>query len=139
MDALRNTGGMDLYTHEFWRKCTQFPLYMSRPDRSGLINFSDTGYSGLGSNHFFYSIASVLKNGLAQWFGNLISERTSPSIWELIYYDPSVKPTPPDDLPTCRLFESAHVASFRSGWDEDATFFILKGGSNAWSHAHLAA
>jgi len=137
VEALRNTEGADLYSHEFWGKCAEFPIYMSRPDRSGLINFSDTGYSGLGSSHFFYSIANALQHGLAQWFGDRISEGSNPSIWDLIYYDPSVEPTPPDDLPTCRLFKSAHIASFRSSWEKNATFFILKGGSNAWSHAHL--
>jgi len=35
------------------------------------------------------------------------------------------------------FFESIHISSFRSGWDKDANFFILKGGSNSWSHCHL--
>lgn len=136
-EALRNTNRGDLYTHRFWNRCVEFPLYMSRPDGSGLINFSDTGYSGLGSSHFFYAIARALGHGLAQWFGDRIFQRSGSSIWDLIYYDPSVVPVSPDGLPTCRLFRSAHVASFRSDWKEDAVFFILKGGSNAWSHAHL--
>jgi hypothetical protein len=137
VDAMRNTDKADLYNHKFWEQCVEFPLYMSRPDKSGLINFSDTGYSGMGSSHFFYAIARALKHRLAQWFGDRIFERSSPSIWDLIYYDPSVVPESPDSLDTCRLFKSVHVASFRSGWDDDAAFFILKGGSNAWSHAHL--
>jgi len=134
-EALKNTKRHDLYTHRFWKRCVEFPLYMSRPNGSGLINFSDTGYSGLGSSYFFYAIAKALGHGLSRWFGDRAF--SSPSIWDLIYYDPSVVPVSPDQLPTCRLFKSAHVASFRSGWDDDAVFFILKGGSNAWSHAHL--
>jgi len=137
VEALKNTNRADLYSHKFWERCVEFPLYMSRPDKSGLINFGDTGYSGLGSSHFFYAIANALQHGLAQWFGDCISESSSPSIWDLIYYAPSVTPTPPNNLPTCRFFNSVHVASFRSSWEEDATFFILKGGSNAWSHCHL--
>ena len=146
VEALKNTNRADLYPHKFWERCVEFPIYMSRPDKSGLINFGDTGYSGLGSSHFFYAIASALSPpaprtrgviGLAQWFGNCISERSSPSIWDLIYYAPSVTPMSPDNLPTCRFFKSIHVANFRSSWEEDATFFILKGGSNAWSHCHL--
>ena len=68
VEALKNTNTADLYTHKFWQRCVEFPLYMSRPDKSGLINFGDTGYSGLGSSYFFYSIASTLQHGLAQWF-----------------------------------------------------------------------
>jgi len=137
VEALKNTNREDLYTHKFWERCVQFPLYMSRPDKSGLINFSDTGYSGLGSSHFFYSIANALGHGLAQWFGDYIFERGSPSIWDVIYYAPDVAPISPEHLPKCRFFKSIHLASFRSSWEEDATFFILKGGSNAWSHCHL--
>jgi len=137
VEALKNTNKADLYFRRFWEHCVEFPLYMSRPDKSGLINFGDTGYSGLGSSYFFYAIANVLQHGLAQWFGDCISERSSPSIWDLIYYAPSVTPTPPNHLPTCRFFKSVHVASFRSSWEEDAAFFILKGGSNSWSHCHL--
>lgn len=136
-EGLRNTGIGDLYSHRFWNCCTEFPLYMSRPDRSGLINFSDTGYSGLGSSRFFYAIANELEHPLAQWFGDRAFEQSSPSIWDLLYYNPSVIPAPPDNLSTCRLFKGAHVASFRSNWREDAAFLILKGGSNSWSHAHL--
>jgi len=137
VEAMKNTNRGNLYNHKFWDRCVNFPLYMSRPDKSGLINFSDTGYSGLGNSYFFYAIANALKHGLAQWFGDCIFERSSPSIWDLIYYDPDVVPESSDHLPECRLFKSVHVASFRSGWDEDAKFFILKGGSNSWSHTHL--
>ena len=137
VEALKNTNRADLYSHKFWERCVEFPLYMSRPDKSGLINFGDTGGSGLGSSHFFYAIANALQHGLAQWFGDCISEGRGASIWDLIYYAPEVAPTPPDNLPMCRFFKSVHVASFRSSWEEDATFFILKGGSNSWSHCHL--
>jgi hypothetical protein len=137
VEAMRNTNRMDMYNHRFWECCVEFPLYMSRPDKSGLINFSDTGYSGLGSSRFFYAIANALKHGLAQWFGDCIFEQSGPSIWDLLYYNPSVIPTPPDDLPACRFFKSVHLVSFRSSWEEDAAFFIMKGGSNSWSHCHL--
>jgi len=137
VEAMKNTNRENLYSHRFWECCVDFPLYMSRPNKSGLINFSDTGYSGLGNSYFFYAIAHNLKHGLAQWFGDRIFERSSPSIWDLIYYNPDVVPESPDHLPACRFFKSIHLASFRSGWDEDSAFFILKGGSNSWSHTHL--
>ena len=109
---------------------------MSRPDKSGLMNFGDTG-EGLGISHFFYAIANALDHGLAQWFGDQIAVKHSPSIWDLLYYNPNLEPAPPDYMPTDRFFKSVHLASFRSNWEEDAVFFILKGGSNAWSHCHL--
>lgn len=156
VEALRNTNRQDLYTHKFWDRCVHFPLYMARPDKSGseaegresegeacnfgfsgLINLGDTGYSGIGGSNFFYSIANALGHGLAQWFGDYISERRGSSVWDLIYYNPDVVPISPEHLPVCRFFDSIHLASFRSSWYEDAAFFILKGGSNSWSHCHL--
>ena len=135
-EAARNIGRDDWYSHPFWQRAVEFPLYMSRPDKSGLMNFGDTG-EGLGMSHFFYAIANALDHGLAQWFGNQITVNNSPSRWDLLYYNPNLEPTPPDYMPTDRLFKSVHLASFRSSWEEDAVFFILKGGSNAWSHCHL--
>ncbi|MGB9594698.1 MAG: DUF4962 domain-containing protein, partial [Candidatus Poribacteria bacterium] len=137
VEALKNIGKDNLYSHKFWQKCVDYPLYMMRPDRSGFMNFSDTGDRGLGLSYFYYAVASATKNGLAQWFGNIIQEQGSPSFWDLLYYDPNVEPKSPENLPTDKFFKSAHIASFRSGWDKDAVFFILKGGSNAWSHCHL--
>jgi hypothetical protein len=136
VEALRNTGRADHYTHAFWKCCVDFPLYMMRPARSGLINLGDTG-DGLGGSHFHYGVAAALDHGLSQWFGDRALESGSPSFWDLILYNPDIEPTPPDDQSLDRCFKSAHIASFRSGWDPNATFLILKGGSNAWSHCHL--
>ncbi len=109
VSAIKNTGGENLYNHKFWDCCIEFPLYLMRPDRSGFINFSDTGYSGLGQSHFYYAIACAKNNGLAQWFGDIILQNGNPSIWDLIYYDPNVKPISPDNLPTDRFFKSIHL------------------------------
>ena len=148
-EGLKNTGRGAGYQHPFWQRAVEFPLYMMRPDRSSLINLGDTG-EDLGPSSFYFALAAGLRQGLAQWFGELCfdqgisrNERTSPlargtpSIWDLIHYDPGVEVKPPDGLPTDRLFTGAHLASFRSGWDRDASYFVLKGGSNAWSHCHL--
>jgi len=135
--ALKNTGKGDLYSHRFWERCVEFPVYMSRPDLSGLMSLGDTGYEGLGQSHFYYALAAEKRQGLAQWFGDRILEQGSPSVWDLMHYAPDVAPVPPEELPTCRVFSSAHLASFRSDWSRDATFVVLKGGSNAWSHCHL--
>lgn len=137
VSALKNIGGDDLYSHKFWQKCVDYPLYMMRPDQSGFMNFSDTGSNGLGPSYFYYAVASATKNGLAQWFGDTVQKQSSISFWDLLYYDQNIKPISPENMPTDRFFKSVHIASFRSGWDKDAVFFILKGGSNAWSHCHL--
>lgn len=137
VEAERNRGGEDWYSHPFWERATEFPIYMSRPDLSGLSNYGDTGDRGLGSSHFFLAIASALNHGLAQWFGDTILRQSAPSIWDLMHYDASVESTPPDALPKDRVFTSVHIASFRSGWEPNAVYATFKGGSNSWSHCHL--
>lgn len=138
VEADRNATGTDRFVHPFWSRCIDFPLYFSLPDLSGWANFSDCGYPGLGGSALFFAIAARTGQGLAQWLGHRAVERAGGvGLWDLIYYDPAVAERPPDGRPPCRVFPSVHLASFRSDWSREAIFFVLKGGSNAWSHCHL--
>jgi len=138
VEALRNVNGEDLYAHHFWGVCSRFLPYVALPDFSAWVNYADTGYKGLGGSHFFHGVAARTGDRFAQWFGNEILRRTPSVSWKsLLYYDPDVPEQGPEAEPPCRVFQSIHLASFRSGWDEDATFMLFKGGSNAWSHTHL--
>lgn len=138
VEALRNVQGDDLYAHPFWSRCSRFLPYLALPDMSAWVNYADTGYKGLGGSHFFHGVASRLADPLAQWFGDEVLRRHGGANFRsLLYHDPAVPSEPIDREPTCRVFGSIHLASFRSGWDEDATFMLFKGGSNAWTHTHL--
>ena len=138
VEALRNVTGEDLYAHPFWRVCSRFLPYLALPDFSGWVNYADTGYRGLGGSAFFHGVAARAHDPFAQWFGNEILRRNPSVSWKsLLLYDPDVPERGPAAEPPCRVFRSIHLASFRSAWDEDATFMLFKGGSNAWSHTHL--
>jgi hypothetical protein len=138
VEAIRNVTGEDLYEHPFWRVCSRFLPHVALPDMSAWVNYADTGYQGLGGSHVFHGVASRARDPFAQWFGNEILRRTPAVSWRsLITYDDTVPEQGPEAEPPCRFFKSIHLASFRSGWDEDATFMFFKGGSNAWSHTHL--
>jgi hypothetical protein len=138
VEALLQVTGEDLYQHPFWSRCSRFLPYLALPDFSAWSNYADTGYRGLGGSAFFHGVAARRGDGLAQHYGNLIQQRHGPGSWQsLLYYDERVAEQPLAAEPPCRFFSSIHLASFRSGWDENAICMLFKGGSNAWSHTHL--
>jgi hypothetical protein len=137
-EALRNAAGEDLFSHPFWARCSRFLPYLALPDFSAWVNYADTAYKGIGGSAFFHGVAARARDGFAQWFGDrIMSEHGGPTWKDLVYYDGTVAPQPIDTEPCCRFFSSIHLASFRSGWENDAVFCLFKGGSNAWSHTHL--
>jgi len=138
VEALRSTGGPDLYEHPFWRRCSRFLPYLALPDLSGWVPYADCGRGGMGGSAFFHGVAARVRDPLAQWFGNAILCKHGGAGWRnLIYFDPTMPEQPLDSEPPCRVFRSIQLASFRSGWDAHATLMLFKGGSNAWSHTHL--
>ncbi len=64
-------GRGELLRHPVWPKCSQFPLHLLWPDRSGLVNFGDSAEHGLRSAHFCYQVAALCGDGRAQWLGDL--------------------------------------------------------------------
>ncbi len=129
-------GDHRLWQHPFWSRAVEFPLHMALPDRSGWANFGDCGYPGLGGSSLLYAIAARTGDGSAQWLADRICNGRVGQL-DFVRCDPEVVPVPPDDQPPCRRFVTAQLASLRSDWSADATHFVLKGGSNAWSHCHL--
>lgn len=137
---LRNVTGKDLFDHPFWSKCALFPLYQTLPDLSGRTPIGDTHYPGLSGSTLLCGVAREARDGIAQWQAHRVLERASPErigLFDLIYYDLSVPERSPAELPPCRVFRSVQIATFRSGWDEDAVYMHFHGGSNTWSHCHL--
>jgi len=135
---LRNVTGESLFDYDFWGKSALFPLYQTLPDLSGRTPIGDSHYPSLSGSILLSGLAREAWDGVAQWQAHRVFEGTSGrNVLDLIFYDPSVQETPPDDLPPCRLFRSVQLATFRSGWDRDAVYMHFHGGSNSWSHCHL--
>ena len=131
-------GRDELLQHPIWPQCSLFPTYLTWPDRSGMVNFGDCGDKGLRSAHLFYMLADLCGDGRAQWYGDqVVGDTPSFNPRCLLAWNPAIEPVPADDLPPSRIFESVHLAMFRSDWSTDATYLAFKGGSNAWSHCHL--
>ncbi|MBN1675076.1 MAG: heparinase II/III family protein, partial [Kiritimatiellae bacterium] len=85
-------------------------------------------------------LASRYRNPHAQWY---VNHRTDPITWsgdswyDILWYDPAVPETPPDDLPLSRHFQGAGLVVIRSGWYEpDATVVTFQCGDFFGGHDH---
>lgn len=105
--------------------------------------------SGGASCHLLRRLASLFKDGHAQWladqderfdllpspkgvnqapyenlsFGGNPKEYPYPksqiASWNILWYDPSIKSTPPEDLPKGHHFDNQDVVIMRTGWREE--------------------
>ena len=143
---IRNTASFRLY---HWLPDNSY-VYLNDSFRSGRYNTS-----GSASCHLLRRLASLFKDGYAQWLAGRdeafdlksgakgvyqapyegLSYTGRPTeypypdsqcaAWNLLWYDPQVKPLPPDTLPRARLFDNQGVAILRSGWDKESAVASL--------------
>jgi len=143
---IRNTAAYRLYH----RLTDDSYVYLNDSFRSGRYNTS-----GSASCHLLRRLASLFRNGYAQWLADRdeafdlkpapkgvyqapyegLSYTGEPveyqhtdaqcAAWNLLWYDPEVKPVPPDGLPRARLFRNQGVAILRTGWDKEAAVVSL--------------
>ncbi len=137
IDAMKNVsnGRIDFFKYPFMNKTFLYPLYLTFPDDSSFVNFSNLGGDISTTNHIMRRIASEYKNPYAQWHA---SKKVGTSPFEFIWYNPNLEPKPPVDFPKAKLFKTIHWAVMRTGWtDKNDILFAMKGGHNDWDHHHL--
>ncbi len=83
-------------------------------------------------------VAAEYDNGHAEWLTQQIIDISGryPNVYnapyyvfEFFYFDPSVKPLPPDNLPLNRTFSDIECVIWRTGWEQDDLVFGLKCGA----------
>ncbi|MCK4966730.1 DUF4962 domain-containing protein, partial [bacterium] len=138
-----------------WIKNTaRYRLYHWLPDESYVYlndSFRSGRYSTSGSSscHLLRRLASVFRDGYAQWlaerdevfdmkpspkgvyqapyeklsFGGEPKEYPHPDsqhvAWNMLWYDHSIKPEPPAQLSAARRFNNQDVVIMRTGWGKD--------------------
>lgn len=114
--VLHRLGRADLYDVVNWPGYVEYLREMSLPtndDPTTVVNFGDVGAGATAAVPFW--VAARSRDSLAQWFGrNLARERDE---WSLIWYAPSLEPTPPSD----RL----HL------WQSDLDWMVMRTGYEA--------
>ncbi|MEM2915270.1 MAG: heparinase II/III family protein [Candidatus Bathyarchaeia archaeon] len=158
LESLKNVLNKNLYT-EGLIKTGDWAVNLVSPTWRGVINFHDSSYTNhyedeglepdpyyfLGNAAVMFKLASVGKNGSAQWFGEKIIERmvTKKIVWDgldavlsLIWYDSTVKSTAPRG-PRYKCYQRNGWVVIRSGWSKDAILFAFRSGPPTGAHTHL--
>jgi hypothetical protein len=138
--------GLDTLTDSaFFRNFPYYLLYnmLPRPGwspNSTFLYLSDTnGAHWYGPDSHLRLVARRYRDGHAQWLADETARAgvngESSCFLNLLWYDETVAPEPPDELPTLRHFTDKDLVLLRNGWDDDAAVAALKCGPSNGHHA----
>lgn len=133
-ELMKGLTGEDLYQMPYLKNVARFLLYTLLPDGVSVVNFADAPTGNRDPRSFVWRLASEYKDGYAQWLGNRLlaaPEGTVTSAFEVLWYDPSVKPLAPDSLPTAAFFSDLGLAVFRDNWKDSGSVVSVKCGPPA--------
>ena len=138
MELARGLLDVDMYDHDWWRNTAYYRHYLALPrnawTRSNcIVDIADCPRGNwYGPEYLLRRLASEYRDGHAQWLAGEIDAANvdSPSArWlNLLWYDPSIEPTPPAGLPTLRHFDDMDIVSARSDWSGDESLVVFKCG-----------
>ena len=162
-EALHRVTGTNLFDAPFLQNLSRFLLYGSYegPDEIWRINFNDS-MRGLNvpihqnqPDHFreantngmlLLHLAGKYRDRQAMWLYGKFLETLDPdtdflgrnwnSPFEIIWFDPDLKPQPPDALPLCKHFRGIDWVVCRKGWKPSDRLFAFKSGRGRWWHIH---
>ncbi len=158
LEAKRLLGrGDDFAGNAFLRATGDYFVYLSLPEahwKKGtvVVNIADAPLDGgPHGGVVLRRLAAAYGNGVYQHMADALMRRErgsggDPSArrerahgeWlHLLWYDPAVRPMPPDGLPTMRHFADMDLVSMRSGWGEDAAVLVFHAGPGP-GHRNMA-
>ncbi|MCK4628805.1 MAG: heparinase II/III family protein [Sedimentisphaerales bacterium] len=138
MIAAREAAGVDFFRESNLRWLWTYPAYMMSPSKKGYANIGDCEYVMRVADHIYLMCAQATSNRHAQWFFHNGKNFTADSgLTNFIFYDPDIRPAPPDTLPTSRYFPTFGTAVFRTGWDPEDVLFVFHSGP-VHTHHHAA-
>ena len=147
-DVDRRISGEDLFQTGMAKNAIAYRMYDWLPDNTYVYHhdsFRHGRYNVIGSAscHLLHKLAHEQKDGHAQWLADqeeildldyLTQNKTVKSDWHVskdsivaalhcvgwnfLWYDPTVAPIPPDDLPGCHVFANQGLCIMRTGWQK---------------------
>lgn len=152
--AWQGITGEDLHERPWIRNTANYRLYHWLPNNQ-YINLDDSfrsgrySTSGSASSHLMRRLASVFRDGHAQWLAEKdeefdykpspkgaymapyegLSYRPEPleypypesqtATWNMLWYDPSVETKSPTDLPAAHHYDNLDMVVMRTGWSKE--------------------
>ncbi|HXH36137.1 MAG TPA: DUF4962 domain-containing protein [Plantibacter sp.] len=157
LDVLRAAEGVDWFPRSaHLRETFWFRLYQAAPDFERIVDHGDCHDHRSGHSVALYrKLAAEYRIPQAQWLADRVADDffwreasqsgVRPGVLpeayqELLWFEPSVLPVGPDELPTARHFPDLGLVAGRTSWREDATLVSFKagpgGGWTAWRESH---
>lgn len=134
----RRTLGVDLFDYPWWHRTALYPLYLSLPRQSwtrrdSIVDIADCPrYNWYGPDYQLRYLARENRDGHAQWLAEQVDaakiEAPAAGWLNLLWYDPTVRPKPPTDLPTLHHFTDLDIVSARSSWSGNESLVVFKCG-----------
>ena len=157
LEAKRLLGRGDDFASNRWLRTTgDYFVHLSLPQahwRKGTVvaNIADAPLDGgPHGGMVLRRLAAAYGSGVYQYMADALMPLEAPrgdipgrregahGAWmHFLWYDPAVRPTPPDGLPTTRHFADMDLVSMRSGWGEDAAILVFHAGPGP-GHRNMA-
>ena len=139
MDLARDLLGEDLFKDNAWFQNTaDFRLHSMLPRDSwsrqaSLMTFADgPRVDWYGPEYLLRKLATEYRDGHAQWLANELDDAklcsAEAAFLNLIWIDPSLKASPPADLPTFKHFQDMGLVFMRSDWTGRESLLAFKCG-----------
>lgn len=151
MAAAPQRGLSEAKNSPYLRNTAMFRLYASLPGYAQCVDYADSpriDYKGPG--HQLRALARIFKDSRAQWLADRIESARGSNAkfsWlDILWYDPSVRPKSPEDLPTYRWFPDLGLLLSRTSWTGEGRLAWFKAGPaqgraalnrGLWTGAHI--
>ena len=122
---------------EGFRQSGDYQIYLSGTDKRG-FDFSDSSLRTVSTAQHFW-MGKHYNIPRYKWFRyNVLQQNGGGDIYDLLWFDNSVRIATNIDMPLDRHFRRAECASMRDTWNNGHGFIVaLQGGANRGSHRHL--
>ncbi|MCS7239154.1 MAG: methyltransferase domain-containing protein [Thermoguttaceae bacterium] len=141
LEAWRTATGENLFAAApGLRGAARWLVYCTRPHDRSMAPVADIRTPapwGWQESALLVLLANRYRDGLAQWALSQVPPGHPVRGWPLvIWYDPAVKPTSPETLPTGTLFSGIGWVATRSNWTDDAVWALFVCGPYYAGHQH---
>jgi hypothetical protein len=138
---LERLKGIDLLAEEYSRNYIIYKTYNYLPDSERPAfpiqsMVPDWGWNAAMQHVPLRYLANRYDDGHAEWLAERILEQSTRDrykgyhapamVFEFLYYNASVQPKTPDDIPTEAYYPDAGIVTWRTGWGDDDLVFGFK-------------
>lgn len=134
----RDLLGVDLFDNPWWRNTSKYALYMQLPRQAWtqgncIVDIADCPRENwYGPDYMLRLLAHEYNDPHAQWLAdeeNAAKITAGGAPWlNLLWYDPTIKPQAPEDLPTLHHFSDMDIVSARTDWSGNESLLVFKCG-----------